>query len=344
MRTGDELSVAEIRRVARSVCPLQFLRITGGEPFLRSDLPLVVEAFVQESGIRRIGIITNGTLPDTVASMVEEMFLRCPSLDLDVGVSVDGLRETHDRLRNRSGVFDQCRATVEHLLQLRILLPGLRVSVVVTLSSVNVKELDKLFDEVSGWGAVRISPNFLRGRVKESSLKPPSFEEYERFCLRCEAHHREHDRRLHSVVQRAKNRLAREAIRAVLAGESSPVTCLAGTQIGVLYSDGVVSVCEPLFHRLDAGSDGERIDPVLGNVRDAGGDLSLLWQSERAAKARKWIMRSRCSCTHECFLTASILWGPRNYPGLFRESLREAIGLRKNPASGSSGAAIKEGY
>ena len=148
LRACDELTLTEIRRVARSVCPLEFVRITGGEPFLRSDLPLVVEAFVRESGVRRIGIITNGTLPDLTASTVEEILLRCPSVELDVGVSVDGLRETHDRLRNRSGVFDQCRATVRHLLRLRALLAGLRVSVVVTVSSANVRELDELYDDV----------------------------------------------------------------------------------------------------------------------------------------------------------------------------------------------------
>lgn len=334
LRACDELTLTEIRRVARSVCPLEFVRITGGEPFLRSDLPLVVEAFVRESGVRRIGIITNGTLPDLTASTVEEILLRCPSVELDVGVSVDGLRETHDRLRNRSGVFDQCRATVRHLLRLRALLAGLRVSVVVTVSSANVRELDELYDELSGWGAVRISPNSLRGRVQESSLKPVSFEMYERFALKCETYHRAQDRGLRSVVQRAKNRLSRRAIREILAGQTSSVPCLAGTRIGVLYPDGVVSVCEPLFHQAGSGSDGRPIDPVLGNVRETGGDLSSLWQSERAAKARKWIVHSGCSCTHECFLTASILWGPRNYPGLLRESVHEGVGLMMNPGSG----------
>ena len=327
IRSRDELSITEIRRVARSVCPLTFLRITGGEPFLRSDLAQVVEAFVRESGVRSIGIITNGTLPEATASAIDEIFLRCPSVNLDLGISVDGLRETHDRLRNRAGTFDLCRKTVERVKDLRSLLPRLRVSLVVTLSSANAGELDDFFEQISSWGADRISPNLLRGRVKDESLSPVSIEQYERFAQKCEQYHAERDPSMRAVVQRAKNRLTRKAIREVLRDDTSTLPCLAAKSIGVLYSDGIVSICEPLFHESRNGSGTLGIDPVLGNVRDVGCDLSALWISNKAADARRWIRETNCSCTHECFLTASVIWGRRNYPRLLRETLREGGGL-----------------
>ncbi|MFH1737934.1 MAG: radical SAM protein [bacterium] len=325
LQTRDELSLAEIRRVARSVCPLEFVRVTGGEPFLRFDLPLVIEAFVREAGVCRMGIITNGSLPDIVTSSVHEIFQRCPSLDLDVGVSVDGLCETHDRLRNQRGIFNKCRATVENLLGLKDIFPELQVSLVVTVSSANVKELDELFDELTGWGVDRISPNLVRGIARESYVSPVKFDEYERFALKCEAHHLSRSGSARSMVQRAKNRLTREAIRDVLADRPSPIACVAASRIGVLYSDGVVSVCEPLFHQASSGDQECEIDPILGNVRDVGCDLSQVWESEKANEARRWIKHSDCSCTHECFLTASILWGPRQYPRLLRETFKESL-------------------
>ncbi len=333
IKSREELTVPEIRRVARSICPLTFLRITGGEPFLRSDLPQVVEAFVRESGVKSIGIITNGTLPDIAASVVDEIFLRCPSIHLDLGISVDGLRETHDRLRNKPGTFDSCKDTAERIAQLRTFLPRLRLTLVVTLSSENAGELDALFDEISTWGADRISPNLLRGRVKDGSISPVTVNDYERFFSKCENYHKERDRAVRSMVQRAKNRLTRDTIREILEHNTSVLPCLAAKSIGVLYTDGVVGVCEPLFHENRETEGGLSVDPVLGNVREAGYDLSALWVSKKADDARRWIRETNCSCTHECFLTASVIWGRRNYPRLLRETLREGSGGVSGPSS-----------
>jgi len=321
----DDLSLSEIRRLAHGLNPLAFLRITGGEPFLRSDLPEVIEAFANEAGVRRMGMITNGTLTEAIEANVKEIFLRCPSLNLDLGVSVDGLCETHDRLRNRSGVYEQCRATVERLVRMREHLPGLRVSVVVTVSSVNVQELGDLFDELSRWNMDRISPNLLRGHVADSSVTGVSFGEYEKFALKCEAYHHARSADIRSAVQRAKNVLTREAIREILAEDHSPIACAAASRIGVLYSDGTVSICEPLFHEYRTDTEKKGVDPVLGNVREVDYDFCALWESEQARQARQWIKDSNCRCTHECFLTASILWDPRRYPRLLMESMKEIL-------------------
>ncbi|HOE10243.1 MAG TPA: radical SAM protein [bacterium] len=321
----EDLSLSEIRRLARGLYPLVFLRVTGGEPFLRSDLPEVIEAFVNEAGVHRMGMITNGTLTDAIEAKVKDIFLRCPSLSLDLGVSVDGLSETHDRLRNRAGVYEQCRATVERLVRVREHQPGLQVSIVVTVSSGNVQELGDLLDELSTWDADRISPNLVRGRTADSSVARVSFAEYEDFALKCEAYHHARSRDIRSAVQRAKNILTREAIRKILTENHSPIACAAASRIGVLYSDGTVSICEPLFHERSGDSTEKGIDPVLGNVREVDYDFRTLWESEAAEKARRWIRNTHCRCTHECFLTASILWDRRRYPRLLMESLKDML-------------------
>ena len=75
------------------------LILSGGEPLMHPDL-FRIAGRAKDLGFY-IGLSTNGTLigRDNLASIVET--------DFDyVGISLDGLRETHDRFRRRIGAFD----------------------------------------------------------------------------------------------------------------------------------------------------------------------------------------------------------------------------------------------
>ena len=64
----------------------------------------------------------------------------------------------------------------------------------------------------------------------------------------------------------------------------------------------------------------------IGNVRDVGYRVDRLWRSDRAEAFRAEIRRRRCTCTHECFVTLNILFGPRFYPRLLYQWARLRIG------------------
>ena len=71
--------------------------VTGGEPFLLEDFPLLLDRLAGERRLFSFAILTNGTLltPAAVSSLRQ---LR-PSF---VQVSLDGAQETHDRIRGTS--------------------------------------------------------------------------------------------------------------------------------------------------------------------------------------------------------------------------------------------------
>ncbi len=68
--------------------------VTGGEPFLREDFPFLLEQLSKERRFFSFAVLTNGTLLTPVA--VQSLRLLRPSF---VQVSIDGTRETHDRIR-----------------------------------------------------------------------------------------------------------------------------------------------------------------------------------------------------------------------------------------------------
>jgi len=315
----SEMTLAEIEKIAAALRPLSFLRITGGEPLLRQDLPEVISAFHHGSATPRMGVITNGTKPEKMEALVRRIFELSPELVLDIGVSIDGLREVHDEIRGLRGSFDRARKTVETLVQLQPRYPNLLTSLVITVTAKNEPHLDDLYAEISRWGVRRLSVNHVRGKVDDPSLLEVPFERYSEFARKCENYHLDQDRSWKANLQRAKNRLAREAIAQVAAGEKSALPCLAGSSIGVLYSDGEVNVCELLKGELPADAGTGPAESCLGNIREVEYDFYRIWHSLEAENCRRWIRAVNCSCTHECFLTASILFGKKNYLRLAQE-------------------------
>src|SRR5436190_8863908 len=95
------LSFEEIERCARVLAPLGVnkLRLTGGEPLVRSGLPRLVERLAAIDGIDDIALTTNGIL-------LEENAVALKSAGLQrVNISLDALtEETFRRISRRDGL------------------------------------------------------------------------------------------------------------------------------------------------------------------------------------------------------------------------------------------------
>lgn len=102
----DELTLAEIERLAEQAAPFgASFFITGGEPFLRRDLPEIVAA-IKRRGLR-VGVNTNGLLVDEAAGRA----VREAGLDYAI-FSLHGPPEVHDCLENRRGAFEAVLANL----------------------------------------------------------------------------------------------------------------------------------------------------------------------------------------------------------------------------------------
>jgi MoaA/NifB/PqqE/SkfB family radical SAM enzyme len=72
-RLADELTLDEIEKVFKSVGPVYFFNISGGEPFLRSDLPKIVAAACRYLSPSVVHIPTNALMPDRIEAMTVEI-------------------------------------------------------------------------------------------------------------------------------------------------------------------------------------------------------------------------------------------------------------------------------
>jgi MoaA/NifB/PqqE/SkfB family radical SAM enzyme len=125
MRPGGELTPAQVRQVFARVGPLEVVRLTGGEPFLREDFAEVAAAVEDASRPAVLHVTSNGSLPDRVARFAERF--GAPG-KLRFLISFDGLEEEHDANRGAAVTFALALETVRRLAGLRDRL-GLAVSV-----------------------------------------------------------------------------------------------------------------------------------------------------------------------------------------------------------------------
>ncbi len=153
---SEELSLAEISSVVDEVSGMldtwsevygisfsRSMSVTGGEPFLRDDLPDVLEAI--GGGGFDLYLLSNGTLIDEKrAAMLSRLSVK------GVQVSMEGPEEVHDSIRGK-GSFSSSLKGIRHLLD-----AGLRVTMNATLSGLNAGRFTELVDLARSLGVQRL--------------------------------------------------------------------------------------------------------------------------------------------------------------------------------------------
>jgi len=129
-----ELTTAEIYTVMDDLRSfgVPVLILSGGEPLLHPDI-FDISRRAKQMGFY-VGLSTNGTLID--ATNID----RIAAIGFDyVGISIDGLRETHDHFRRKPGAFDASLHAIRLCHQ-----RGIKVGMRFTLTQNNAAELPEL--------------------------------------------------------------------------------------------------------------------------------------------------------------------------------------------------------
>jgi len=110
------------------------LILSGGEPLLRPDI-FDISRRAKEMGFY-VGLSTNGTLID------EALLPQIVDMNYDyVGISIDGIRDTHDRFRRKQGAFDASMHAIRLCHD-----AGIKVGIRFTMTQDNAHELPQLLE------------------------------------------------------------------------------------------------------------------------------------------------------------------------------------------------------
>lgn len=292
-----EMSLADIRRLLAAL-DVDELFLCGGEIFVRQDI-YEVFALVEELGIRTT-LLTNGTMihAQGLAFLAQARHIH------RIVVSLDGLQETHDRVRGR-GTFLKATAAIQALA------PSKEVWTNTVILPSNVDELTACASLYRELGAERVTFQFEMSYTKE---------EYERSDCALRS----------SGIETS---LSRDTVRASLAFDYIPRLEAAIREIRCspasawvhyspeifaddlsLYANGDIRndrevCCEDFIQpHLKIGPRGEfevceAMHAACGNVLDS--DPLSLWNSEPASRFRQHLVKSNMVdlCSRCCRVT-----------------------------------------
>ena len=123
------------------------LNISGGEPTTRNDLPEMVELFqTRLPRLRKIGINTTGLTPHRAIPMLTRVVKFCAERDLllSVRVSLDGIGEVHDRVRQVRRGFDKACETIAAMQALAREHANFQFGLAATIFATNLADADNL--------------------------------------------------------------------------------------------------------------------------------------------------------------------------------------------------------
>lgn len=110
------------------------LILSGGEPLMRPDI-YDISMRAKDMGFY-VGLSTNGTL------ITEDNIKNIAEVGYDyVGISIDGIKETHDKFRQREGAFDESMHGIELCKE-----HGIKVGLRFTLTQDNAHELPQVLN------------------------------------------------------------------------------------------------------------------------------------------------------------------------------------------------------
>ena len=309
-----ELSLDEVDRIAASMKRALWVAFTGGEPFLRKDLPEFAKILHDRLKPVTLSINTNGIKTDQIVESAEQLVRNCPKTFIGILCSLDGLQATHDRIRGVPQNFEKTVQTFRELKKLRARLPNMGVGISTTFCAWNQEEMDEMYQLVveelrpDNWDL-----SFVRGKPMEPAIGVADVGKYRRIKARLEdafasGKLKYYDNMPLAPFVHAKERVStRTVLRTIDTGEFQ-VPCYAGALSAVISEEGDVYACEML-------------DSKIGNLREVGYDMAKLWGGERARSMRDFIRDTKCFCTHECNMSINLLFNPAMYPSIAKEMM-----------------------
>jgi len=264
-----ELSLKEIDTFSRSIGEFLSLSLTGGEPFLRKDIIEIAWTFYNNNHIRNLNIPTNGILTNAVITGVKQILSTCPDLALNLGISLDGFPDCHDKTRNYQGAFSKAIETFKAAIGLKKYFRHLSVEILTVLTADNQDGLEAFYDFVIK-DLKPDSVNFVpvRGEIRDPTLKNFNLNVYHRIIKKLRKAF------LNQTITGYKHfsfseyvcavrLLSLEMVLRTIKENRFQTDCFAGALSGVIYANGDVYPCELL-------------DRKMGNLRDFQFDFMKL--------------------------------------------------------------------
>ena len=144
----EDMSLEDVRKVFSD--PLwrhvEIANVSGGEPTTRNDLVEVCEVMLDSlPRLRKFGINTTGLTPHRGVPMITKIAEMCHERGIifSTRVSIDGVGDMHNQVRNVKRGFDKASQTIEAMRALQKRIP-FNFGISTTIFSMNLEDADNI--------------------------------------------------------------------------------------------------------------------------------------------------------------------------------------------------------
>ncbi len=286
-KPSEEIGLDVIKKLPE----MFFVNVTGGEPFVRQDLPEIVSELRMKA--KRIVISTNGYFTDRIIELCKKF------PDLGIRISIEGSPESNDRVR---GIPDGYRWTQETLRKLQGI--GMKdIGFAMTVQDMNYKDLVWLYEM-----AKKLDYEFATATLHNSHY----FHKFDNKIENKEAVITEFERLIKELL---RSRKIKEWFRAYfnfglinyIKGNSRLLPCEMGKDGFFLDPWGDVLACNGMDEKMP-----------MGNLKEQSWDE--IWNSKQAQEVRQAVK----DCRKNCWMIGSAA------PAIWHHPVKPVLWVLKN--------------
>lgn len=290
-----ELTLEEIDRFTKKIGNLNIVTIGGGEPFLRNDLPEIIDCFDRNNNLSVVAIPTNCVLVDKILSKTEKILKKFRGR-VKIGLSIDGIGKDHDKIRGVEGNFEKVLETYHGLAELKKKYPKLRLRLCTTVFNLNVNKIIDLLKYVKEnmpaidfYGGLEL----LRGDYNQDQVKEIKPDEFIQIIEAMEKDNKNEKNLYKRVISPIYYKLALDTLKR----KEQIIPCRISAFYPVIDALGNIYPCENR--------------DKISNLREYDYDLIKIWKSKKAKNIRKSIRKKECYCVHSAYQIPNIYLSPK---------------------------------
>lgn len=286
-----DLTLDDFKVISNRLPIFKHMLLSGGEPFLRNDLPEIINIFITQNRVKNIGIPTNGHQSRKIKEITETVIQANPDVSFEINCSLDGFRETHNTIRGVSKSFDNVINTINLLKKLKKY-KNFRLTINTVINNLNADEIEALINFVKG---LEIDCHYfalLRGTHPGILTLPslPVLEKINNLRYNARKYYNRKSSRFYGLFA---NRLYRKVISNQMKASGNKkwnVDCVAGENTFVIDANSDLRICE--------------LQPPIGNILKSS--LIEILNSKIAQEQMNNRDKHKCDCVHICFISESL--------------------------------------
>jgi MoaA/NifB/PqqE/SkfB family radical SAM enzyme len=308
-RKERDLKLEEIEKIFLTLGQIYFFNVSGGEPFLRKDLPEIIRLACRYLKPRIIHIPTNaiasGRIKDLASQCLEVINQYDPTVPFTIKPSIDGVGKVHDEIRGVKGNFKQLEKTISYLKEIEQDYQNFHLELGTVISNFNINHLSEIEDYVHSLGVQSYRNEIAENRTEFYNMEDPitpDAKTYKKLVSEFA------DKIRQNIATKRKLTKVTESLRLVyydlvgriLNENRQVIPCFAGISNVHINFDGEIWPCCVLGY-----------SHPMGSLRANEYDFQKIWQSDQAKAVRKYIRDGNCACPLANQAYSNILCSPK---------------------------------